>query len=680
MELTDKVTSIKGVGESIARKFSSLEINNVEELLIYYPRRYNDFSHIVSVNKAKPGAVSIKAKIVSSHTRRARRGLSITEAIASDETGSIYLVWFNQPYRAAALKDNTEYYISGEFGLHHQRMSMINPSVEIASSFPINTARIVPVYKETKGLSSLQIRRAVKDSLIYLKLVKESLPQWILKDYGLMPITQAIETMHFPATSEALEKARRRIAFEEIFDLSLAALMDKDELLSEKAIQIKFNEILAKAFVEQLEFRLTDEQRSAAWQILQDIAKDTPMNRLLEGDVGTGKTVVATMAAYMAIQQNYQVALMAPTELLAKQHADTIHKVLKPFNLENKLGLIIGSHSAAQKKQAIEKLDSGEIKFIIGTHSLLQERVNLKKLALIVIDEQHRFGVKQRQTLLLKAGHMPHLLSMTATPIPRSLQLTLYGDLDVSIIKNKPYSDLPVKTEIISLNKRTDLYKSFLSTLKEKKQIFVVCPLITDSPGMPFRSAEKVYAELSEGVYKDYRVGLLHSKLKSEQKEAIMNDFASHKINVLVATTIIEVGINIPNANIMVIEGAERFGLAQMHQLRGRVGRNQDQGYCYLLLEGNDQPSHRLMALETTTDGFKLAELDLKIRGPGVIYGVSQHGHDGLNLRVAKLTDQELIVEVRQAAKAFIDKKENLLQYIQLNERVERIRSVTNLN
>ncbi len=680
MDLSDKLTVLSGIGEVVARNFATLGINNIEELLTYFPRKYNDFSHVVPINKTKPGPVTIKAKITNARSRRARHGLNITEGIASDETGSIYLVWFNQPYRASSVKEDAEYYISGEFGLHHKRMSMINPSVEMVSSFPINTARIVPVYKETKGLSSLQIRRAIKPALAYLRLINESLPKWMLDEYKLMPVIQSIETMHFPISNEELYEAKHRIAFEEVFDLSLAALMNKNELLSEKALSIKFSEKLAKQFVNNLPFKLTSEQKIVAWQILQDIEKTVPMNRLLEGDVGTGKTVVATMAAHMTMNEDLQVALMAPTELLARQHADTIHKILKPFKLDHKVGLLIGSHKFAQKTQVIEKLNSGEIGFIIGTHSLIQEKVSLKKLGLIVIDEQHRFGVKQRQALMLKAGHMPHLLSMTATPIPRSLQLTLYGDLDISVIRKKPYTDLAVKTKIITLNKRTELYESLINILKIKKQIFIVCPLISDSDNMPFRSTEKVFNELSKGVYKDFNVGILHSKLKTEDKEKVMKDFVARKIDVLVATTIIEVGVNIPNASVMIIESAERFGLAQAHQLRGRVGRNHEQGYCYLLLDDNNQPSSRLRALETTSDGFKLAELDLKIRGPGVIYGVTQHGHDGLDLKVAKLTDQDLIIEARRAATEFIDKKENLLQYVQLNKRVERIRSVTNLN
>ena len=346
--------------------------------------------------------------------------------------------------------------------------------------------------------------------------------------------------------------------------------------------------------------------------------------------------------------------------------------------MDNELSLLMGSLSASQKSTAIKRLKSGHVLFIVGTHSLIGEKVNLVKLGLVVIDEQHRFGVKQRQALQAKAGHMPHVLSMTATPIPRTLQLTLYGELDVSIIRHKPYSDLPVITKIVSLNQRTEIYKSMISKLKNKEQIFVVCPLIVHNEGMPFRSAEKVYEEISRGVFKDYKVGLIHSKLKTNEKEKLMKDFLNHKLDVLVATTIVEVGVNVPAATVMIIESAERFGLAQAHQLRGRVGRSSAQGYCYLLLTDNKPPSNRLRALESTTDGFKLAELDLKIRGPGAIYGTYQHGQ--LDLRIARLDDMELIRKAKIAAQSFVERGENLIQYKELNDRVDRLRSVTNLN
>ena len=680
MDLNDKLVKLKGVGEVLSNRFKVLNISNIEQLLTYYPRKYNDYSNVVPINRTKPGLTTIKVNILQVKSRRALKGLHITEAIGSDDSGSIYLVWFNQPYRASSLKSDVDYYISGEFGLHRQRMSMINPSVELASNFPINTARIVPIYKETKGLTSVQIRKSVNEALVYLKLIKESLPNWLINDFKLIALRQAIETMHFPTSQEELERAKNRIGFEEVFDLSLASLLNKNEILKEKALSIPINKKLAKEFVDKLPFKLTDEQRVVTWRILQDIEKYIPMNRLLEGDVGTGKTVVGTMAAFMVINSGLQVAFMAPTEILAKQHADTIHEILKSFKLEHKLSLLIGSQSSKQKKEVLRRLNSGDVSFIVGTHSLIQEKVNLKNLGLIIIDEQHRFGVKQRQTLMLKSSHMPHLLSMTATPIPRSLQLTLYGDLDVSIIKKKPYSKLEIDTKIISLNIRSDLYKGLVNNLNNKKQIFVVCPLINDSPELPFRSAEKVYKELSLGVFKNFNVALLHSKLKTEEKEEIMNNFVNKKVDVLVATTIIEVGVNVPNANVMIIESAERFGLAQIHQLRGRVGRDKEQGFCYLLLDDNNNPSVRLRALESTNDGFKLAEMDLKIRGPGAIYGVLQHGHNGPNLKIAKLTDQELIMHAREAANEFINRKENLLQYVQLNERVQRIRAVTNLN
>lgn len=676
--MSDSITNLKGVGDSVAKKLKILNVETIEDLLYYYPRRYDDYSKVSLISQAKPGMVTIEAKIKQAIGRYSRKGLHITEGVATDKSGSMRLIWFNQPYRAAAIDHAKDYYISGEFGLNRQHFSMLNASVELTSNFPVNTARIVPIYRETKGLKSTKIRQAIKSATPYFSLIKETLPEWLLGQYKLMPRVEAIKNMHFPESDVGMDEAKRRLGFEEVFSLSLAALLNKQSLLTTEAIRIPFNEELAKKFASSLPFKLTDEQRKVVWQIYLDIQKTSPMNRLVEGDVGTGKTVVATMAAVMAMKQGFQVAFMAPTELLARQHAETIYKLLKPLALQDDLGLLIGSLSNNQKKTAQKRLKSGEIRFIIGTHSLVQEKVSLAKLGLVIVDEQHRFGVKQRQALQAKAGHMPHVLSMTATPIPRSLQLTLYGELDVSLIRTKPYTDLPVKTKIINLNQRANMYASTVDKLKAGEQIFVVCPLISQNDDLPFRSAEEVYDELSKGVFKDYRVGLLHAKLKTDEKESIMEDFVAHNLDILVATTIIEVGVHVQNATVMVIESAERFGLAQIHQLRGRVGRSSAQGHCYLLLDDNNQPSNRLRALESNTDGFKLAELDLMIRGPGAIYGTYQHGQ--LDLRVAKLDDFKLIQEARRAAKSFIDKNDNLLQYEELYERVTRLRSVTNLN
>ncbi len=678
MTLDSPVTDIKGVGAEVAKKLAVLGVKTVRELIDNYPRRYDDYSDVLPINRIRPGQVTIKATIKSSAGRYARRGLHITEAAASDETGSVRLVWFNQPYRAGALKADQEYYISGDFGLRAQRLSIQNPSIELVSSFPVSTARIVPVYRETKGLKSAQIRKAIRETLPILRQLPETLPEWLVQGTSLYGRAEAVEQIHFPASPEDLLAAKRRLGFEEVFELTLAALLNKYELMQERGVSIPFEEKLAKDFVGHLPFTLTDDQKRVIWQTYLDMQKDTPMNRLVEGDVGSGKTVVAVMAALMALKEGFQVAFMAPTELLARQHAETIYKLLQPLGMQDQVGLLVGGLKPAQKAAAQKNIAAGKIRFMIGTNALIQEKVDMHKLGLVIIDEQHRFGVEQRKKLQAKAGHMPHVLSMTATPIPRSLTLTLYGELDVSIIATKPANRKQIQTEHVPLVSRQKIYKTIDTELEAGRQAFVVCPLISESDFLPSKSAEEVYKELSTGPFKQRRVGLLHGKMKPAEKDAIMQKFVSHELDLLVSTTVIEVGVDVPNATVMLIENAERFGLAQIHQLRGRVGRSEHQGYCYLLLSDNQTPTQRLRALEQSSDGFKLAEYDLELRGPGAIYGTMQHGQ--LDLRIAKLTDTKLIAAARNSAQEFIDKGENLLKYKELNERVKAARSVTNLN
>lgn len=493
-----------------------------------------------------------------------------------------------------------------------------------------------------------------------------------------MPRAEALQTMHFPENAKALENAKRRLGFEEVFELTLASLLNKYELLRDTALAIPFNQTLAKQFVTHLPFNLTDAQRKVIWRIYQDMQQTQPMNRLVEGDVGSGKTVVATMAALMAVADGYQVAFMAPTELLARQHAETVFSLLEPLGMHNKVALLVGGLTTTQKAQAREHIASGEAQFIIGTHALIQEKVDMRKLGLVIVDEQHRFGVEQRKKLMAKAGHMPHLLALTATPIPRSLALTLYGELDVSIIDSKPAGRQPIATEICSPNSRTQLYKKIDVELKQGRQMFVVCPLITESSTTKANAVEQIYKDFSEHSFKHRRVGLLHGKMKPAEKQAIMEQFVGHELDILISTTVIEVGVDVPNASVMLIEAADRFGLAQIHQLRGRVGRGGHKGYCYLMMSDSSAPPKRLQALERMNDGFKLAELDLELRGPGAIYGTMQHGQ--LDLRVARLTDTHLIAAARNAAQDFLEKKEDLRAYPLLHERVARLRVVTNLN
>ncbi|HET9098068.1 MAG TPA: ATP-dependent DNA helicase RecG [Candidatus Saccharimonadales bacterium] len=678
MNLTTAVAELKGVGPVLAQKYTKLGISRLNDLLEYYPRRYEDYSVITSTNSLRPGPVTIKARVVSASGRYVRRGMHITEAIASDEHGSVRLVWFNQPYREKALKKQQIYFISGNYELGRGRFSIMNPSVELATDMPANVARILPVYRETKGLDSRQIRKDLLQVKDMICSIEEPLPKWVLSQYALLPLKQALLQIHFPETTRQLEEARLRLSFDEVFRLSLASQLNKQEVKQENAISIPFDEKLAQLFVKHLPFSLTDGQRISIWKIYQDIAKAQPMNRLIEGDVGSGKTVVAAMGAIMAISKNHQVALMAPTELLARQHATTLYTLLKPLGYDSTVTLLVGSMTTLQKKKARAAISSGKAGLIVGTQALIQDDIDMRSLALIIIDEQHRFGVEQRKTLMAKAGHMPHVLSLTATPIPRSLALTLYGELDITALKDKPAKRQPIITDIIFPGDKMKIYEEIERELSAGRQMFMVCPSIIDSDSLETISVETAYKELTEGFFKHRRIGLLHGKLKNEEKQSIMQKFLNKELDILVSTTVIEVGVDVPNATVMVVRSPERFGLAQLHQLRGRVGRGDHQGRCYLLIEKTDLPLSRLKALVSSNDGFKLAELDLELRGPGAIYGTAQHG--ALDLRIANLADVTLITKATSAAKAFISKKEDLSAYPILEKHIKKIMRVTNLN
>lgn len=677
MQVNDSVEQLKGVGDVLTKKLAKLDIHTIEDLLLYYPRRYNDFSEIQTISKLRPGPVTIKASLKQATGRYVRRGMHITEAVVSDKTSSVRLVWFNQPYRAKALKEGKEYFVSGPLELKSQKFAIMNPSMELVSDFPINTARIVPIYREHKNIKSTEIRRCIREAFDAIPQLETSLPTDVEKRYKLLSRIDALEQIHFPANKEKLEQAKRRIGFEEVFELILANLLLKSDVEQSAALPIEFKEDVAKKIVKSLPFDLTDAQRKSAWEIYQDLEKAHPMNRLLEGDVGAGKTAVATMAAIMCIDAGLQVALMAPTELLARQHAETLVSLLKPMKLENKVCLLVGSMKNDQKKQAQKSIDNGQAQFIVGTHALIQEKVNIKRLALAIVDEQHRFGVVQRKRLLEKTGHMPHLLSMTATPIPRSLALTLYGEMDISILKSKPKNRKPIITELVRPATAATVQKKIQQELERGNQVFVVCPLIEQSEMLDAVSVEKAYEKYVK-VFSKHKVAMLHGKQKTELKQETMQKFASGKIDVLVATTVIEVGVDVPNANIMIVESPERFGLAQIHQLRGRVGRGDEQGYCYLMLQDNKPPSRRLQAIAKSNDGFRLAELDLEIRGPGAIYGTSQHGV--LDLRMADITDVALIKQAREAADEYVQQPEKVVKYPQLQKRIKQLQKITHLN
>jgi ATP-dependent DNA helicase RecG len=680
MILDQSLEDVKGVGSATVGLLKRLGLKTIRDLIDYYPRRYDDYSHLMPIASMKPGMVTLEATIANATGRYVRRGMHITEAVASDKTGSVRLTWFNQPYRAAALKPGQAYYIAGEFNLRRGKFNITNPSVEQVSEFPVNSARIIPIYKETKGLNSKQLRKFLKEVTQAIQQLPEQLPAEIVRKNKLLSYHEALFQIHFPESPKSLEEARRRLAFQEVFELITASMLNKQDIDAEPTFHVPFDVTVAKQFVGGLPFQLTDAQRAVIWQIYQDLEADKPANRLVEGDVGSGKTVVAAMAGLMVAHADMQTAFMAPTELLARQHANSLYELLQPLGMQDSIVLLVGSMKPKEKAAAREAIATGKAKFLVGTHALIQDSVDMHKLALVVIDEQHRFGVQQRKTLMSKAGAMPHVLSLTATPIPRSLALTVYGELDISILATKPAGRQPVHTKIVSPNSRAQMNEAITLQLQKGRQMFVVCPFIATNEKEEFSKIKSVEATYQDVVknFADYTVAMLHGKLSADEKNAIMEDYVAHKIDILVSTTVIEVGVDVPNASIMLVESAERFGLAQIHQLRGRIGRGGHEGFCYLVTTDSQAPSPRLRALESSNDGFKLAELDLELRGPGAIYGAMQHGE--LDLRIANLADTKLIAAARHAAKAFVDSGSDLLQYPELEKRIAHLRTITNLN
>lgn len=676
--MEQSLTSLKGAGPALAKLFAGIGVHTIHDLLHYFPRAHHDYSVVTPIVKIKPGLVTVRASVKQATGRYVRRGMHVTEAVLSDDTGSVRAVWFNQPYRSGALKPGNEYFVTGKLELRSQRFAITSPSMELVSDMPVHTARIVPVYRETAGVKSAQIRKLMAQAITRLDTLDDILPPWVSRDYALMTYSDAIKELHFPTSPESLAEARRTLGFIEIFELMLASQLNKQLIAKEIAPVISFNQTFAQAFVSKLPFTLTDVQRKAAWQVLQDLALNKPMNRLIEGDVGSGKTVVAAMAAAMTMKAGNQVALLAPTELLARQHADGIAELLRPFKLDTQISLLVGSLKPAQKTQAHDAIASGKVRLLIGTHALLQEKVKLSELGLVIVDEQHRFGVEQRTKLLKSTGKMPHVLSMTATPIPRSLALTLYGELDISLLDAMPPGRKPIETVLVSPNSRTALEQRVEAELNAGHQAYVVCPVIAEDTKIQTTSAEATYKRMKQGAFKHRRIGLLHGKLKPDEKQSVMESFVARELDILVSTTVIEVGVNVPNATVMVIEGAERFGLAQMHQLRGRVGRSTAQAYCFIV-QGDSKPAtRRLRAIEQSTDGFRLAELDLEIRGPGAIYGTLQHGE--LDLTFANLSDHKLLAATRQAVNQFVEKQEDLAAYPELSRRVRLAQAVVTLN
>jgi len=676
MNLSTSLEQIKGVGPKTAEQLRAAGLHTVEDILLFLPRKHEDFTHQMKIADLVPGKVTIRARCEKVSSRPVRRGLTLTTAVLDDGTDKINAIWFNQPYRSTQLAGGDEFYFSGEFEYARGRYQLTNPTAELTKDMPVQAEYLLPVYHTIRGLKSQTVRKVLEELRPLISVLPETLPEDLIAREHFMSRSDAIMTMHFPKTYEDVVSARNRLAFEELFELLLASQLNKQENTKLKGWKIPFEQQVVKDFVSQLPFQLTGAQRRAAWDILQDFEQGVPMNRLLQGDVGSGKTVVAGLAARQAASHGYQTALMAPTEILATQHAATLDTLLAPFGV--RVGLLIGSVKGKARTILYEQMANGEVDVVVGTHALIQEAVSFHKLGFVVIDEQHRFGVDQRQKLLSKSGVLPHLLSMTATPIPRSLALTVYGELDVSVLNEKPAGRLPIKTEIVSPVSAAKLYGRIDLEIAAGRQVYVICSLIEENPDNEIKSVEAEHKRLRNSVFGHRQIGLLHGKMKASEKEQVMRDFNDGKYDILVSTTVVEVGVDVPNATIMMIENSDRFGLAQLHQLRGRVGRSSHQSYCFLMMSGNNKPSERLRELEKSNDGFYLAEVDMKLRGPGEIYGRMQHG--ALNLQIATLADTELISRAQKAAKWFIAQDYDLLQYTQLHKHVAYYQRLTTLN
>ena len=691
VRLTTPVSELWKVGKVTAERLKNLGIENVLDLLLYYPFRYDDFSQTVLIKNLLPDtAVTVQGKITHIANKKSpRKRTSITEAVLQDKGGdTISCVWFNQPYLTQTIPTGTEIAISGtpEIG-YHNNLQFTSPQYEkIFSQRNIHTGRLVPIYGSTSNLTQKQIRFLIQTAMEAVSEINEWIPDVICKEYTLIGRQEALKEIHFPTNAESLKIAEQRLKFEELFLLQLRAqhLRNQSKKLSAKKIAFKEKEI--KKFVTSLPFELTQDQRKSAWTIIQECEKTTPMNRLLEGDVGSGKTVVAALAMLNCALNSAQAVLMAPTEIVARQHFQTFAELFSEKNNTNApVALLTRSEHRLQlknktysKQEVIDYIANGTAKIIIGTHALIQKSVSFSDIRLAIIDEQHRFGVEQRKTLKNKSSGAPHFLSMTATPIPRSLALTVYGDLDISVIKEMPKNRKPVKTTIVHPGDRASTYEFIRTNTKNGKQTFVICPLIEESDTLGVKSATEEYEKLSKHIFPECTVGLLHGKLKPIEKQKIQEKFASGSIDILVATSVVEVGVNVPNATIMMIEGSERFGLSQLHQFRGRVGRGKDQSYCFLLTESySPETKNRLQALVQTHNGFELSQIDLEQRGPGDLYGNRQSGLP--TLRIASLTDTQLIEQTQKAAQKLFQKDPSLQTFSKLKNLLEEFEKKVHL-
>jgi len=698
MNFDTPINIISGVGQYYQAKLEKLGIKTVRDLFFHFPKRYEDFSNFKNIEDIEIGEIAtITGKIADIKTIRTwKRKMFITEAIIEDETDSLRAIWFNQPYISNTLKIGNLVSLAGKIAENEKGVYLSNPSYEkiydIDNMEHRETGGLIPVYAETAGLTSRGIRFLLKKIWSDVEFPNDPLPDNLREQFDLPELKNSLEQIHFPSSIEQSEIAQKRFSFEDLFMLELLVLKERSKLKKEKSFKIKTNMDILKDFADSLEFQFTLAQRRAILEILRDLAKPEPMNRLLEGDVGSGKTIVAAIAALVTIKNGFQVAFMTPTEILSQQHFRTLSNIFKKFEIN--IGLLTSSgaqiswanlESKATKKEISKNCESGKLDIIIGTHSLISKNLKFKNLGLIIIDEQHRFGVEQRASLInsnKKEGFAPHLLSMTATPIPRTLALTIWGDLNISLINEMPADRKPIITKVVAHENRSKAYTFIRSEIKKGRQVFVICPLIAptnDDNKSPApllwerKSATQEYEKLKKQIFPDLRISMLHGRMPAKEKEKIMKDFSQGEIDILVSTSVIEVGIDIPNATIMMIEGADRFGLAQLYQFRGRVGRGPHQSYCMLFTESNTQTANdRLDAIVKAKNSFELAEKDLQIRGPGDFLGLRQSGIPDYLMNALK--NLNLVQSARDEAEKILKLDPELKKYPLLKKQLSQFK------
>ena len=650
------VRYLKGVGPKTAERFEKLGILTLSDLLCHYPRRYLDFSKPYSIAEAPSDTECVvKAEVFAKPGGRILPGGRRMERItAGDNVSSLEVTWFNNPYAVQKLELGQEYYFQGIVTGGMLRRQMVNPQVRTDAQ--VASSPFEAVYPQTEGLTSSAIAKCVRQLLPHVELLPDPLPPGMLKKYRLLPKADAVRAIHCPASEEDAFAARRRLIYEELLVLQLGIGRMKNHGAASTGAPMQKAD--ASPFWDALPFSPTGAQRRAVEEILTDMAGETSMNRLLQGDVGSGKTLVAAAAIWACIRAGYQAALLAPTEILASQHAENLNRLLAPFGM--RVALLTGGMKAAPRRTTLAAIRDDEADLIVGTHAILSEGVDFARLGLAVVDEQHRFGVRQRGLLAEKAAN-PHLLVMSATPIPRTLGLLLYGDLDISILDELPPGRTPVKTRCITGKKRRDLYHFLDQEIDKGRQVYLVCPAIEDTPDGGLNAVKTYYEDIAKALLPDRRVGLMHGKLKPKEKAAVMEDFKAGRLDALVSTTVIEVGVDVPNASVMVIENAERYGLSALHQLRGRVGRGAAESWCFLVSDNTGEAvQKRLKFLCSTTDGFAVAQYDLETRGPGDFFGSRQHGLP--TLQIADLMNDTRTLHAAQSEALAMLAEDPLLQ------------------